>query len=183
MYARCVMAAMLTVFVTAPLIAQAPSPAPSTAREPAAAHAASSAQERSGWRPLAVAKWTTAAAAAGAAVYGVVQNRRADHQYEDLEQVCVEEPFRCEERLPTGAYADAELEARYQNVRDLDGRAHAALIAGQIGVAASVVLFILDLRNSDGPQNIPYEPRTFDVMPARDGGLSLRLRLRLPTLN
>ena len=42
---------------------------------------------------------------------------------------------------------------------------------------------ILDLRNSDGPQNIPYEPRTFDVMPARDGGLSLRLNLRLPASN
>lgn len=179
MYARCVMAAMLTMFVAAPLVAQAPAPGPA----PAAAHAASSVQERSGWRPLAVAKWTTAAAAAGAAVYGVVQNRRADHQYEDLEQVCVEEPFRCEERLPNGAYADAELEARYQDVRDLDGRARAALIAGQIGVAASVVLFILDLRNSDGPQNIPYEPRTFDVMPARDGGLSLRLNLRLPASN
>ena len=176
MHARCVIAAMLTLCVAAPLVAQEPSPDPA----PPAVPAESSVQQRSGWRPLAVAKWTTAAAAAGAAVYGVVQNRRADNQFEDLEQVCVEEPFRCEERLPNGAYVDAELEARYQDVRDLDGRARAALIAGQIGVAASVALFILDLRNSDGPQNIPYEPRTFDVMPARDGGVSLRLNLRLP---
>ena len=180
MYARCFIAAMLTLSGATPLVAQAQSPAPAPGGEPPAVQAASSVQERSGWRPLAVAKWTTAAAAAGAAVYGVVQNRRADNQFEDLEQVCVEEPFRCEQRLPNGAYADAELEARYQDVRDLDGRARAALIAGQIGVAASVVLFILDLRNSDGPQNIPYEPRTFDVMPARDGGISLQLNLRLP---
>ena len=180
MYARSIILAMLTLCAAAPLRGQTPTAAPAHGDEPIAARAASSLQERSGWRPLAIAKWTTAAAAAGAAVYGVVQNRRADSQYEDLEQVCVEEPFRCEGRLPDGAYADAELEARYQDVRDLDGRARAALIAGQIGIAASVVLFILDLRNSDGPQNIPYEPRTFDMMPSRDGGLSLRFNLGLP---
>lgn len=129
------------------------------------------------WSALRVAKWTTAAGAAGAAVYGVMQNRRADEQFEQLEQVCVTETWRCVERLPSGAYADAELEARYQDVRSLDSRARMALIAGQAGVAASVVLFILDLRNSDGPENIPYEPRTLEVRPSRDGGMSLTVRM------
>ena len=136
-----------------------------------------SATQSSSWRALRVAKWTTAAAAAGAAVYGVMQNRRADERFEQLEQVCVTATWRCLERLPNGAYADAELEAQYQEVRSLDSRARTALIAGQVGVAASVVLFILDLRNSGGPENIPYEPRKLDVRRARDGGMSLTVRL------
>lgn len=135
-------------------------------------------RQTSSWSALRVAKWTTAAGAAGAAVYGVMQNRRADEQFEQLEQACVAEPSRCTERLPNGAYADAQLEARYQDVRSLDSRARTALIAGQVGVAASVVMFILDLRNSDGPENIPYEPGRLDVRRARDGGLSLTVRLQ-----
>ena len=133
-----------------------------------------------GWSMLRVAKWTTALAAAGTAIYGFTENQRADREYERLEQVCVDEPLRCDARLPNGAYTDADLEARYQDVRAIDRRARAALVAGQIGVAASVVMFIIDLRNSSPPANIPYEPRTFEMMPARDGGVSLRMNVRLP---
>ncbi|MGH7466051.1 MAG: hypothetical protein ACREK1_12795 [Longimicrobiales bacterium] len=143
-------------------------------------NADTSVEPRRGWSALRVAKWSTATAAAGTTLYGFLNNQRADAEYARLEQVCVDQPIRCETRLPNGAYADAELEAQYQDARAIDRRARTALVAGQIGVAASVVLFILDLRNSDPPANIPYEPRTFDVMPARDGGVSLRLNLQLP---
>ncbi|HEX2167752.1 MAG TPA: hypothetical protein VHG09_11025 [Longimicrobiales bacterium] len=140
------------------------------------------AQDRSDsdWSALRIGKWTTGVAAAGLAVYGVLSNRRADNQYEDLERICSEDAARCVARLPNGAYADAELEAQYQDVRALDRRTRASLIAGQVGIAASVVLFILDLRNSDDPDNIPYDPRGLDIAPARDGGVSLRLNVPLP---
>lgn len=131
------------------------------------------------WSALRIAKWGTGVAAAGFAVYGVLSNRRADEQFEDLEQTCADDPARCIDRLPNGAYADAELEAQYQDVRSLDRQARASLIAGQVGIATSVVLFILDLRNSDDPDNIPYEPRRLEIVPARDGGMSLRMNVRL----
>lgn len=137
-------------------------------------------QDRGSWSGLRVAKWTTAALSAGAAVYGVLNNRRADEEYEQLEELCSVEVSRCEQRLPGGAYADAEVEAQYQDVRALDRRARTGLIAGQVGFAASVVLFVLDLRNSEGPANIPYDPRTLDVTPARDGGMTLRVNLEMP---
>lgn len=137
---------------------------------------------RSSWSALRVAKWTTGVTAAGLAVYGVVSNRRADEQFEALERACEDDPARCMELFPGGEYADAELEAQYQDVRSLDRRARASLIAGQVGIAASVVLFILDLRNSADPDNIPYEPRSLDIAPARDGGMSLRLTVPLPRL-
>jgi hypothetical protein len=143
-------------------------------------HDASALQERSGWTSLRVAKWTTAGLAAGAAVYGVLNNRKADDEFEQLEQVCVDQPDRCDERQPGGAYADADMEAQYQNIRALDRRARTALIAGQVGIAAAVVLFVLDLRHDDGPANIPYDPDLLDIMPARDGGMSLSVHLRVP---
>ncbi|MBR9989715.1 MAG: hypothetical protein KFH98_08175 [Gemmatimonadetes bacterium] len=135
---------------------------------------------RNNWRLLRVAKWTTAAGGTGLAVWGVVNNRRADELFEELERECLVDPDRCDDRLPDGAYADGALESRYQDVRHLDRQARSALIAGQVGLAASVVLFILDLRNSAGPANIPYEPRRIDITPSRDGGLTMRLNLPVP---
>jgi hypothetical protein len=129
------------------------------------------------WRPLRIAKWSTVTLSAAAALYGFSNNRSADDAFEVIEGVCAIEPDRCESRLPDGAYADAALEAEYQHVRSLDRRARGALIGSQIGIAASVVLFILDLRNQRPPDNIPYEPRRLDITPARDGGVRLQLNL------
>ena len=138
------------------------------------------ARRNGGWTTLRVAKWTTAAAATSLAVYGVVNNRQADRRFEELEQLCVAAPLRCDERQPDGSYMDPELENHYQDIRRLDYRARTALLAGQVGIAASVLLFVLDLRNSGGPENIPYEPRTFDAGRSRDGGLSLQFNLKVP---
>jgi hypothetical protein len=136
-------------------------------------------QERtpSPWRPVRIAKWTLTFASAGTALYGFMQNREADDAYGTLEHMCQDNFARCRNRLPGGAYADPSMEAQYQRVRSLDGRARAALIAGQLGVATSVVLFIIDLRNQQGPPNIPYEPERLELAPSGDGGLSLRVRL------
>jgi hypothetical protein len=129
------------------------------------------------WRPLRLAKWSALGASGAAALYGFVNNRRADEAFQGLERQCQEDWDRCLDRLPGGAYGDPALEAEYQRVRHLDGRARTALVVGQIGIATSVVLFILDLRNEQPPPNIPFDPSRLQFMPARDGGLSLGLSL------
>ena len=122
------------------------------------------------------AKWTTLAASAGAAVYGFTTNRRADDGYAELEELCEANRANCEARN-AGAYADPALEQRYQDVIALDGKARNALVASQVGVAATVLLFIYDLRSAAPPRGIPYEPRSLEVAPAKDGGLQLRMTL------
>jgi hypothetical protein len=131
------------------------------------------------WRPVRVAKWTLAAASAGTALYGFMQNREADDAFSDLERMCQDDFGRCRNRLPGGAYADPAMEAQYQRVRSIDGRARTALVAGQVGVAASVVLFLIDLRNHQNPPNIPYEPNRLEVGAARDGGVRVGARVPL----
>lgn len=130
-----------------------------------------------GWSPLRVGKWAALGASAGAAVYGYRQNERADDRYAALERACVADPEACRPRTAGGQYESAELEAQYQEVRRLDRRARRALLVSQVGVAASVVLFIVDLRNARAPDDILYEPRPLEIGPARDGGIELRLTL------
>ena len=158
---------------------------PTAAQEPQDPRAPTAAQEppeprAPGWSALRVAKWSTTALAAAAAAYGFTMNRRGDARYEELERACLADPFACGLREPDGSYRDAELEARYQEVRRLDGRARDGLLASQVGVAVSVVLFVLDLRNARSPDDILYEPRRVEVRPHQDGGLELRLRLPVP---
>lgn len=129
------------------------------------------------WRPLRIAKWAAAAGSAGAALYGFSVSRRAEAGHTRLEEACQAEPDVCRERLPGGAYADAELEAMYQDVRALDRRARASLLLGQVGVATTVLLFLLDLRNDRPPPNIPWEPARIQLAPGAGGGVSLILRV------
>jgi hypothetical protein len=131
-----------------------------------------------GWHTLRIAKWTVAGVTAGTALYGFISNNRADDLYRELEVLCVADPLRCLSRTSDGAYTDAELESRYQEMRDVDRRARSALLVGQVGVAASVALFILDLRNRNGPSNIPYEPPGLSLRPATDGGFAVGWSLR-----
>jgi hypothetical protein len=133
--------------------------------------------EQGGWRPLGVAKWSSAGVTLGTAVYGFRQQRRADREYEALERLCRADAERCAARLPDGAFADPELEALYQDVAALDQRARTALVVTQVGVAASVVLFMLDLRSARGPRNIPYDPDRLQLRPLPDGRLELRVSL------
>jgi hypothetical protein len=128
-------------------------------------------------RPLRVAKWSTAALSLGTAAYGFRAQHRADERYAALERVCRSNPERCAPRTPQGAFVDAELERMYQQVVRLDDRARVFLFTTQVGVATSVVLFMLDLRPGDRPRNIPYDPAGLRVVPGRDRievGWSLR---------
>lgn len=132
-----------------------------------------------GIRPIAVAKWSTLIGAAGAAAYGFIRNDQADDLYRDLELACNADRAVCGLRTSDGAYADPQLEAMYQDVLDRDRTSQRALIASQVGVAIGVVLFLLDLRSDDRPEDIPYEPRRIELAPARGGGLTLSATLRV----
>ena len=128
--------------------------------------------------PLRVAKWSTLAATAAAAAYGFRTNRAADREYEAIERLCDANRSACV-RIPNGAYVDAALESRYQSVLSRDHSARTALVASQIGIAAAVIMFVVDLRDDRLPDNIPFEPRSLQLVPGRDGSLQLRLSLPL----
>lgn len=123
---------------------------------------------RRGWYPLRIAKWTLLTGSAAAGVYGFVQSNEADDRYVRLERLCQEQQSTCRQRTSDGAYVDPEFEGLFQDVRDLDNRSHTALLIGEIGVAASVALFLLDLDNSTGPSDIPWTPARLEIMPGVD---------------
>ena len=112
------------------------------------------------WTPVRVAKWTVLAGSTAAVVYGFRQNRSADREYTAIEQLCKDNMAACARTSEKGPYTDAALEARYQAVVQRDSHAHTALLAGQLGIGASIVLFILDLPKNAAPQDIPYQPRS-----------------------
>lgn len=130
-------------------------------------------------RPLRIAKWTTLLASSGAAAYGFSQNRIADRDYETLEKECEANPPACAKLTGSDVYADPALEQRYQGIVERDDRARLALLGGQLGILASVVMFIIDLPNRESPEDIPYDPKSFRVGLRRDGGTELGFRLRL----
>jgi hypothetical protein len=107
--------------------------------------------------------------AAAAGIYGFVESARADDRYNELESLCADNPADCQLRTADGAYQDAEFETLYQIVRRHDRRAHYALITGQVGVATSVVFFLLDLGNVRPPRDIPWVPQDLRVRRTRDG--------------
>jgi hypothetical protein len=128
---------------------------------------------------LRVSKWAMLGTTVGAAAYGFSTNRTADHDYAALEQMCVADRENCLRR--TGeAYTDAQMEQRYQDVKSLDRKARYALLGTQVGVVATVALFVYDLRHARPPKDIPYTPRALDLVPRSDGSLQLRLTLPLP---
>lgn len=132
---------------------------------------------RGAWTPVRIAKWSLLATAGSAAVYGFIENREADREYEAIERVCQADPNACLTAVDGGAYADAALESRYRAVLERDDRAQVALLAGQIGLAASVLLFIMDLPEGSVPEDIPYDPRKLDI---GFDNRQLQLGVRLP---
>ena len=134
---------------------------------------------RDGWSAIRVVKWTTALASAGTVAYGFVQNRDADREYEEIEMMCKNEITLCATKPDSDEYSDPALEARYNAVLERDERAQLALLAGQIGLAASVLLFILDLPKGTTTNDIPYDPSPLRLgMRAEQIELALHLRIQ-----
>ena len=134
-----------------------------------------------GQRPLTVAgvaKWLTPAGSVAAAGWGLWAHGRADDRYGELEARCVAEPERCSSRGEGGVFTDPALEAEYQDILELDRQTRWALVGSQVGVLASVALFILDMgQGDDGPTIIPFDPTALRVAPARGGGVEVGVRL------
>jgi hypothetical protein len=126
-------------------------------------------------RTIRVAKWATLVAALGSAAYGLSAQHTAGEKYDELELRCQAEPARCQHRNPDGSYTDPDLERLYQEALDRDRASKISLIGSQVGLAASVVLFMLDMRDDDTPRNIPYEPSRFRVGSGERGGTEFRI--------
>jgi hypothetical protein len=131
-----------------------------------------------GWSVVRVAKWGALLASAGTLTYGFTQNRAADREYEDIERLCQSTPAACATKPDSDEYADPALETRYQSVVRRDDRARLALLAGQVGLAASVLLFILDLSEGSLPHDIPYDPRPLRVSVGAHTIVAFRFEVR-----
>ncbi len=134
---------------------------------------------RSPWRPMRLAKWTTLLVSSGAAAYGFTQNRTADREYDALERECEADPVACRKLPDSDVYEDVALEQRYQKIVDRDAHARTALLAGQIGLVATVVMFIIDIPDRESPEDIPYEPRPIRFGLRRDGSTELKVQIPL----
>jgi hypothetical protein len=131
-------------------------------------------QGRPGWTPVRVAKWSLLALAGGLAGYALAHSTRAENSYSDLRRLCEREPDRC--RLEGGRYADAAAERFYESATDEDRRAQVGIFGGQVALLGSAALFIYDLRNGRGPDNIPYPASAQAATPGPRGfGVGLRL--------
>jgi len=128
-------------------------------------------QPAQGWTRVRVAKWALLGAAAGFGLYALQHTSRAQQAYETLSRRCLGDPDRCE--LANGRYADPATEALYQRSGREDRRAQLGIIGGQVTLFGSAALFIYDLRNSRGPENIPYPARL--TTPARTLVIGVRL--------
>jgi hypothetical protein len=126
-----------------------------------------------------VAKWSTLLVSTGAAAYGFNQNRVADREYEELEQICFGNPALCEREPGTDRYVDAAMESRYQEIVDRDDRARLALLAGQLGLIASIAMFIFDLPDKSTPEDIPYDPKPLRFELGRNGLAELQFHSRV----
>lgn len=145
---------------------------------PAATPAIQSGADEGGRSTLRLIKWGTLAVSAGASLYGFQVHGRADDEFQSLERICEADPGRCQTRNADGSFADPDLEARYQRVLDRDGSARAALILAQVGLAATIVLFIMDLGGNETPPDIPFEPPRMRVTP--DGVTEVSYSVALP---
>lgn len=112
-------------------------------------------------RSAGLAKWVSLVGTAGLAGVGFLAHQEAEDLFGELEARCAAEPDRCRSLNPDGSYTDLELEGLFQAVLDEDAAARAYLIGSQLTFAASVVFFIVDLKNDPGPENIPYDPKSF----------------------
>ena len=125
---------------------------------------------------LRIAKWSSLFASIGTAGYGFHMNDEANRAFDDLEERCLAANLTCRARQDDGSFQDPLLERDYQRVLSIDRRARVALVAGQVGLAAAVVLFILDLGGS-GPDIIPFDPPRLRF--EADGGVGWEGRVKV----
>lgn len=120
-----------------------------------------------GWSAVRIAKWALLTAAIGFGTYALMQSSDADDHYAQLKRECQAEPSGCQ--MANGKYSDERMESLYQSAVSADRRARVGIIGGQVTLLGSVGLFVYDLRNGRGPDDIPY-PRGAQI------GVGLRMK-------
>jgi hypothetical protein len=113
-------------------------------------------RQQTGWSRVRVAKWALLGAAIGFGSYALVQSSRAEDHISALRRECEVEPQGCQ--LQNGRYSSATAEALYDAAADADRRARIGIIGGQVTLLGSAALFVYDLRNGRGPDDIPLPP-------------------------
>lgn len=135
-----------------------------------AALAAQTPRQPGAWTPVRVAKWALLGAAAGLAAYALEHSTSAERTHDRLRTLCTLEPERCQ--VQGGVYVDSFAEELFQRTSREDHLARVGIVGGQVALLGSVGLFVYDLRNGQGPRDIPYpslaaradpQPRRFSV--------------------
>lgn len=101
-----------------------------------------------------VAKWALAGATLALGVYAYTEHDAAERLHRQLRDRCDQSPESC--TVVGGRYANAESETLHQRAVTHDRRARTGIVAGQITLLGGVALFLYDLREDGGPDNIPY---------------------------
>ena len=71
--------------------------------------------------------------------------------------------------------SDETAERYYRTAQEEDRRAQVGIVGGQVTLLGSVGLFIYDLRNGRGPENIPYPTRARSAAGGSIVGAGVRL--------
>lgn len=107
-------------------------------------------------------KWVTLGGAAGLTAIAISRNDDADAIFGALVTFCRNAPEQCV-RQASGTYVGGDAERLYQETLRIDRQARVWMIAGQVTLAASGAMFLIDLITGDqDPKNIPYTP--FEVV-------------------
>ena len=145
------MLAALLVAGLAPLQAQAPRP---SWRQPVVHHG----------------KWLTAGATVAFVVLAAREHRSSHREWVQLLAICRSADDACAQ-APDGRYLRSDAELLYQRSRAFDVRANRRIVGAQVSLLATAALFILDLRQRDGPENIPFSPLRVTMGPMGDGAV------------
>lgn len=122
-------------------------------------------------------KWGAAALFVAATGIGLLEHQSANNAFDDLRTMCGSS-VQCTIGQD-GRYADPVAEAQYQKIVSGDRAARSWFIGGQVALAGTAALFVIELLHSRGSTNIPYSG--FIVKPTRDGTrIGFRLPIRLP---
>jgi hypothetical protein len=110
-------------------------------------------------------KWGAAAMFVGFTAMGVIQHHQANTAFNDLQQYCLSSGA-CSLGVD-GRYTNAIAEERYARVVAGDRAARTWLISGQVALAGTTALFVLELLRERGTRNIPFQGLI--IAPSRGG--------------
>lgn len=100
-------------------------------------------------------------------------HERADDAYDDLEQLCRDQPASC--AVDGGSYVDPVAEDLYQTALSEDDKARRWLIGAEVSLIGAALLFVYEITRPSDPDrdDIPFEP----LVEPRAGKVGVRFRV------